>query len=165
MAAAVPGSLGDLRRATLGEGETEPTKIGEGTQDSSEWHLFAGTEPHLHITPLARFERSVWIQDSIRTVHGMQRVEQDGDSGVVQCLPVDPLREQERNIGQGCRMGQARLEAGGHESPYKHEFSLEITHRSIIPLYSRDHGPTPVGRRPGGVICRQRGNLDRFLIP
>ncbi len=27
------GSLGDLRRATSGEGETEPKQIGEGTQD------------------------------------------------------------------------------------------------------------------------------------
>ncbi len=32
---AVQGSLGDLRRATSGEGETEPKQIGEGTLDST----------------------------------------------------------------------------------------------------------------------------------
>ena len=33
---AVRGSVGDLRRATSGEGETEPKQIGEGTPDSTE---------------------------------------------------------------------------------------------------------------------------------
>jgi hypothetical protein len=33
---AVPGSVGDLRRATSGEGETEPKQIGEGAQDGTE---------------------------------------------------------------------------------------------------------------------------------
>jgi hypothetical protein len=33
---AVLGRLGDLDRATLGEGETEPKQIGEATQDSIE---------------------------------------------------------------------------------------------------------------------------------
>ncbi len=32
---AVLGSVGDLCRATSGEGETEPKQIGEGTQDST----------------------------------------------------------------------------------------------------------------------------------
>jgi hypothetical protein len=33
---AVRGSLGDLRRATSGEGEMEPKQIGEGAPDSTE---------------------------------------------------------------------------------------------------------------------------------
>ncbi len=37
---AVLGSLGDLCRATSGEGETEPKQIGEGTQDGTKrWPL------------------------------------------------------------------------------------------------------------------------------
>jgi len=39
---AVLGSVGDLRRATSGEGETEPKQIGDGTQHSTERHSSPG---------------------------------------------------------------------------------------------------------------------------
>ena len=40
---AVLGSVGDLCRATPGEGETEPKQIGDGTQDSTERRDGPGT--------------------------------------------------------------------------------------------------------------------------
>ena len=49
---AVPGSVGDLRRATSGEGETEPKQIGEGTRNSTLRRAPLGTWRYFHVTPL-----------------------------------------------------------------------------------------------------------------